>query len=161
MVNIIYSATFALALLLTQVVHASEPQPVVILGATPTDAAAQPIVTKITYDNTYDNKAGSLNGVACSNGQFGLASKFPTFGKLPTFPYIGGAFNVVWNSPNCGGCWTLTNTATGKSIHYIAIDTAGVGFNVAEEAFLALGGSISTGTAQVIATRNSPAVCGL
>lgn len=117
---------------------------------------------KATFDTTYDNKNGSLNSVACSNGANGLVGRFPTFGDVPSFPFIGGAFDIVWNSPNCGGCWSLTNAATGVSIHITAIDTAGAGFNIAQEAFVQLnGGQIGQGVVDVVATKVSPSVCGL
>ena len=63
-----------------------------------------PSPLRATYDTTFDNKAGSLHSVACSNGPNGLSSRFPTFGDISNFPFIGGAFDVAWNSPNCGGC---------------------------------------------------------
>ena len=117
---------------------------------------------RATFDTTYDNKNGSLNSVACSNGANGLVARFPTFGDVPTFPFIGGAFDVVWNSPNCGGCWTLTNPATSVSINFTAVDAAGVGFNIAQEAFVRLnGGEIGQGVIDVVASKVSPSVCGL
>ena len=45
---------------------------------------------RATFDTTYDNRAGSLNGIACSNGANGLVARLPT---SPTFPFIGGAPN--------------------------------------------------------------------
>ncbi|KAF8273024.1 Cerato-platanin, partial [Lactarius quietus] len=117
---------------------------------------------RATYDITFDNKAGSLNGVACSNGPNGLASRFPTFGDIPSFPFIGGAFDVAWNSPNCGACWALTNPATGVTINITAVDTAGAGFNIAKEAFDKLaGGQSGLGAVDVVANKVSPSVCGL
>ena len=117
---------------------------------------------RATYDTTYDNKDGSLNGVACSNGPNGLAARFPTFGDVPSFPFLGGAFDVVWNSPNCGSCWNLTNTATGVSISLTAVDSAGAGFNIAQEAFEKLNnGQIGQGVLDVIANKISPSFCGL
>ena len=117
---------------------------------------------RATFDATYDNKNGSLNSVACSNGANGLVARFPTFGDVPTFPFIGGAFDVVWNSPNCGGCWSLTNPATSVSINFTAVDAAGVGFNIAQEAFVRLnGGEIGQGVIDVVASKVSPSVCGL
>jgi hypothetical protein len=117
---------------------------------------------RATYDTTYDNKSGSLNGVACSDGSNGLSAKFPTFGDIPSFPFIGGAFDVVWNSPNCGSCWNLTNMVTGVSINITAIDSAGSGFNIAQEAFERLnGGQIGQGVVDVVANKISPSVCGL
>jgi hypothetical protein len=40
----------------------------------------------LSYDETYDNKSGSLDTTACSDGSNGLAKKFPTFGDLKAFP---------------------------------------------------------------------------
>ena len=126
------------------------------------EPSTPPTTLKVTFDTTYDNKDGSLNNVACSNGANGLARRFATFSDIPSFPFIGGAFDVVWNSPNCGGCWTLTNAATGVSINITAIDTAGAGFNIAKEAFVQLnGGQVGQGVANVVATKVSPSVCGL
>jgi Cerato-platanin len=120
------------------------------------------LILRATYDTTYDNKSGSLNNVACSDGPNGLAAQFPTFGDISAFPFIGGAFDVVWNSPNCGSCWNLTNMATGVSINITAIDSAGSGFNVAQEAFERLnGGQIGQGVVDVVANKISPSVCGL
>jgi len=117
---------------------------------------------RATYDTTYDNKSGSLNSVACSDGPNGLAARFPTFGDIPSFSFIGGAFDVVWNSPNCGSCWNLTNMGTGVSINITAIDSAGSGFNIAQEAFERLnGGQIGQGVVDVVANKISPSVCGL
>jgi len=121
-----------------------------------------PSPLRATYDATFNNRAGSLNNVACSNGPNGLASRFPTFGDIPNIPFIGGAFDVVWNSPNCGGCWNITNPTTGVSIQITAIDTAGAGFNIAQEAFEKLnGGQIGQGVVDVVASKVAASVCGL
>ncbi|KAF8506828.1 Cerato-platanin-domain-containing protein [Russula emetica] len=121
-----------------------------------------PATLRATYDTFYDNKSGLMNNVACSNGANGLSSRFPTFGDVPSFPFLGGAFDVVWNSPNCGSCWNLTNPATGTSINIVAIDTAGAGFNIAQKAFVQLnGGQIGQGVLDVVASKVSPSVCGL
>ena len=152
MFNPIYSITLSLALLLTQVTH-----------ALPQASPSTPMRLRVTSDNTYDNFFGSTNNVACSNGANGLAAKFPTFGNLPTFPFVGGAFDVVWNSPNCGGCWNITNPATGVSIPYTAIDTAGVGFNAAQAVVIRLNndGQLGSGVLDVVATKVAPSICGL
>jgi len=121
-----------------------------------------PSPLRATYDATFDNRAGSLNSVACSNVPNGLASRFPTFGDIPNFPFIGGAFDVAWNSPNCGGCWNITNPTTGVSIQITAIDTATGGFNIAQEAFEQLnGGQIGQGVVDVVANKIAASVCGL
>jgi len=121
-----------------------------------------PSPLRATYDATFDNKAGSLNSVACSNGPNGLAARFPTFGDIPNFPFIGGAFDIAWNSPNCGGCWNITNPTTGVSIQITAIDTAASGFNIAQEAFEQLnGGQIGQGVVDVVANKVAASACGL
>ena len=56
---------------------------------------------------------------------------YTTFGTLPGFPNIGGAFAVGgWGSAACGTCWELTYN--GKSINILAMDHADAGtFNIA------------------------------
>ena len=121
-----------------------------------------PFPLRATYNATFDDKAGSLNSVACSNGPNGLASRFPTFGDIPNFPFVGGAFDVECNSPNCGGCWNITNPTTGVSIQITAIDTATGGFSIAQEAFEQLnGGQTGEGVVDVVANKVAPSVCGL
>ena len=201
MVNKIFSATFALALLLAQVAHTlpqgplssvsptpmptsvasippessfvppsfsgPPPSPASPTGSPPTAVpnAPQPNLPtpsplRATYDPTFDNSTGSMDGVACSNGANGLETTFPTFGDVPSFPFIGGAYDIVWNSPNCGSCWNITNPETGLSIRMTAIDTSGVGFNLALEAFANLtNGDTSVGVINVIANKVSTTPC--
>jgi len=117
---------------------------------------------KLTYDPSFDNQDGSMDRVACSDGPHGLAARFAMFRDIPTFPYIGGAFDIVWNSPNCGSCWKITNTANNASITVTTIDTAGHGFNIAESAFEDLnGGEVGDGVLQVEAHKVPIQVCGL
>jgi hypothetical protein len=100
----------------------------------------------VTWDATYDNPDGSTNGVACSNGPHGLAGTYPNFDDFPDFPYLGGAYDTKWGSPNCGKCWKLTNTQTGRWIYFTAIDASG-SFNIGKHAFIALnGGTVGGGT---------------
>lgn len=143
----------------------SKPYPPPSKSPEPPKTSPSPPTTptlRATFDTFYDNKSGSMNNVACSNGANGLAARFPTFGDVPTFPAIGGAFDVVWNSPNCGSCWTLTNPATGASINMVAVDTAGAGFNIAQDAFVQLnGGQVGQGVLDVVASKVAPSVCGL
>jgi len=159
----LYITTFILTLFLTQVARAlpracGDP----IFPDLPTpdpygDALydfAIPSPLRATYDNTFDNAHGLLNNVACSDGANGLASRYPRFGDLPSFPHIGGAFDIVWNSPNCGGCWSVSNKASGATIFVTAIDTAEIGFNIAEAAFRQLnGGQFGEGVLEVVARR--------
>ena len=120
-----------------------------------------PIIRVATFSTAYDNGATSTNTVACSNGQNGLVSRFPTLGQIPSFPFIGGAFDVVWNSPNCGGCWRVTNIANNISIHFTAVDTSS-SIDLSSVAFRALNnGVIGNGVLNVTAGKISSSVCGL
>ena len=116
---------------------------------------------KVTFDQTYDNAGQSLATVACSNGANGLLTKgFTTFGSLPD-PYIGGSqFVSGWNSTECGSCWTLSYN--GKSLNLIAIDTAGVGFNIAKGAFdyLADAHAEQIGSFEATVESADPKACG-
>jgi len=143
--------TFVLALLLTHVAHALPH----------VESTTRATTVRATFDTAYDSAGGSLNGVACSDGANGLVSRFPTFGNIPSFPYIGGAPGVKWNSPDCGGCWQLTNAATGAWIRMTAVDGTAT-FNLATVAFEALnGGQIGQGVLDVVAEQVSPALCRL
>ena len=126
-------------------------------------AAAPALGVTLSYDETYDNSAGSLSTVACSDGSNGLLTKgFSTFGSLPHFPNVGGAQAVGgWNSASCGTCWQLT--WNGKSINVLAIDHADEGFNVAKEAMDTLTGgqAAALGRIDVDATQVDASACGL
>ncbi|KAL5492688.1 hypothetical protein ACEPAI_4135 [Sanghuangporus weigelae] len=116
------------------------------------------------FDNTYDDAGASMNIVVCSDGANGLASRFPTFGSVPTFPNIGGASAIPgWNSPQCGTCWQLTYSGTGNSIFVTAIDHADDGFNLSQEALdtLTNGRAIEFGVVDVTATQVDSSACGL
>jgi hypothetical protein len=150
----IYITTFIFALLLTHVTHA-------LPRSRRDPAQPPPNPLRATFDGTFDNPQGLLNNVACSNGDNGLSSTFRTFGDLPNFPYIGGAFDIAWNSPYCGGCWEITNPANGASIFITAVDTAGAGFNIAEAAYRALNGGVLDGALDVEAVNVDPINCRL
>lgn len=121
-----------------------------------------------SFDPTYDNKSGSLDTVACSNGSNGLENKgFTTFGSLPNFPNIGGAPAVTeFNSVNCGTCWNLTfvnSAGVSKSINILAIDVATPNFNIAEEALNTLTGgqAVQLGRVPITASQVNASLCGL
>jgi hypothetical protein len=92
---------------------------------------------KVTSDPIYDNPTASTLKVACSNGPNGLASEYLQFLNFPNFPFLGGAFDAKWGSENCGKCWKLTNTKTGRSIYFTAINAASQegGFNIGTYAY--------------------------
>jgi hypothetical protein len=164
----IYLTIFFLTLFLTQITHAfpkacGGPISPGLLTPDPygdTEYNLQiPSPLRTTYDKTFDNSQGSLNSVACSDGEHGLAARYANFGKLPGFPHIGGAFDIAWNSPNCGGCWQVSNKASGATIWVTAIDAAD-GFNIAEAAFKQLnGGVLGDGVLEVVAKRVNPTIC--
>ncbi|KAL0947649.1 hypothetical protein HGRIS_013736 [Hohenbuehelia grisea] len=122
----------------------------------------------VTYDTVYDNRDGSLDTVACSNGPNGLKTRgFNKFGDLPNFPFIGGAAEVAgWNSPRCGSCYALTFTdgqGVKKSINILAVDHAANGLNIGLQAMNTLtnGHGVEYGVVDVSYKPVSPHVCGL
>ncbi|KAF8489422.1 Cerato-platanin [Russula emetica] len=162
----IYFTTFIFTLLLSHIARA-----VLACGdaASPQELydTEQPNLAtyKVTWDDTYDNPNGNTDSVACSNGQWGLDGAFPQFKDFPIFPYIGGAFDIKWDSPNCGKCWKLTNPQTGRRIYLTAIDAARAartGFNISKHAFIALnGGTVGSGTLEAKAIVAHDDRCGL
>jgi hypothetical protein len=168
----IYLTTFILTFLLTQIAPAlpearGDPISPESLSPDPYGDAEYnfhiPSPLHATYNNTFDDPQGSLKNVACSDGEHGLAARYPKFGDLPNFPFISGAFDIEWNSPNCGACWQVTNQANGASFFLTAIDTAGAGFNTSEIAFKLLNGGQLGGPSvlEVVAQKVNPAICGI
>ncbi|KAJ7577468.1 SnodProt1 [Mycena floridula] len=81
-------------------------------------------LASMSYDDTYGSPAASLSSVACSDGKYGLLSRFPTFGSLPTYPNVGGISHIEqWDSQNCGSCWEIR--CGQKKIYFSGIDSAG------------------------------------
>ena len=138
----IYISTFILALFLSEIARA-EPQAfgdvIPPESPTPVEQFNIPLAasTVVAYNMKYDNPSAPTNSVACRN----LTSQHPMFHTFPTFPRIGGAFDIGNSSgPNCGKCWKLTYLEKGRSILITAIDHAGSGFVISENAFLQLKG---------------------
>ena len=112
---------------------------------------------KVTWDATYDNPKGKTTSVACSN----LAPIVPYFKDFPDFPYLGGAFDVKFGSPNCGKCWKLTDKKTHRFIYFTAIDATSPGFNIGKKAFIDLnGGTVGAGTLEAEAIAVPKHFCG-
>ncbi|THU97726.1 Cerato-platanin-domain-containing protein [Dendrothele bispora CBS 962.96] len=124
---------------------------------------------KLQYDNTYDNRNTALTSVSCSDGANGLITRFgfQKFGDIPQFPHIGATSSVAgWNSDQCGTCWKLSYTngsGKTKSIHVLAVDHAGSGWNVAQAAMDELTGGQAVALGNVDVTEKKVAVshCGL
>ncbi|KAF8120904.1 immunomodulatory protein [Boletus edulis] len=125
---------------------------------------AQNMMT-LSYDNTYDNAALSLNTVACSDGANGLESKSPTYttlGSLPPFPNVGGVFTVTgYNSTACGTCYAVTYGST--TINVLAVDASKTGFTVSQEAMnnLTGGHAVEYGRVYVSFMEVPASTCGL
>jgi hypothetical protein len=75
-------------------------------------------------DPKYDNPNTSMHTVACADL---LEKRYPLFGDIPNFPFIGGVYDIRPNSSNCGECWKFTNK-DGVHIYLTAIDSAPFGF---------------------------------
>lgn len=123
-------------------------------------AAFAQIQTTASFDNHFDDASASTNIVACSN----LTPQHPTLGSFPTFPNIGGSFAITgFGSAECGSCWRITDTSTGVGITVTAIDVAGEGFNLSEEALNTLtnGLAVQIGRANVTAVQVAASNCGL
>ncbi|KAI0738002.1 Cerato-platanin-domain-containing protein [Daedaleopsis nitida] len=134
-----------------------------LVVALPHVTTAQTVQTTVTYSEVYDNPNIPVMDSACGGGDTGLVSDgFDTFGELPHFPSIGGAFVVTGQgSSGCGTCWELSRN--GKSIRVLAIDTAGSGFNIARGAMdmLTNNQAIQLGRVGVTATRVDVGECGV
>ena len=149
----IFPATFILALFFAQIAR-SVPQPcsdfIPPKSSTPgvqnNLAVPAPVraTFKAVYNQIYDNPSESVNDVACSE----LVTRYPTFGKVPLFPTIGGAPNTTYNSPNCGAIWRIINPANGVTIYFTGIDDSS-GFDLSLESFVKIGGSTATGSVEV------------
>jgi len=165
---IYFFTTFILTLLLSHIAHAmptsgDATSPEELYDPTYADAQhALPIADYLVlWSSRYDNKNGDTMGVSCSTGPHGLARRYPHFGDFPSFPYIGGAFNVEWGTEYCGTCWNLTNLRTHKTISVTVIDNARPGYNISEEAFVELnGGGVGNGRLAAEAKQVSPHFCG-
>ena len=135
------------------------------LLATAASVLAQgPIIKNYTttWDAEYDNASGSMLSVACSTGKNGLYTKgYPTFGSLPTFPFIGGSVFVDgYNSTECGSGWEMTYGD--NTIFLTAMDSVSQGFNIAKEAMEALGGeaAVQAGVVNITVGAARPQDCG-
>jgi len=78
------------------------------------------------WDSVYDSPSTSTLSVACSDGANGLWTKgYKKLGDIPRFPNVAAVPTVAgWNSPNCGKCFSITYTVTGKTIYVVGVDTS-------------------------------------
>ncbi|RHZ64438.1 allergenic cerato-platanin Asp F13 [Aspergillus thermomutatus] len=131
---------------------------------TPDTNAAAATSVSVSYDQAYDVSGTSMSTVSCSDGIYGLMTKWPTFGSVPKFPLIGGSPTIPgWNSPNCGKCYKL-HFAEGNidnTIYITAIDAAPGGFNIGLNAMNQLTSGMATQLGRVQATYEEadPSLC--
>jgi len=131
--------------------------------------ATSALAVNVAWDSVYDARDGPLSSVACSDGDFGLITRFKyqKFSDVPSFPFVGGAPNIPgWNSPACGTCWNLTYTnASGiaKTVQFTAIDAGGSDFVTGKGALdqLTNGRAEELGIAPVTATAVAASLCRL
>ena len=97
-------------------------------GGAPYTLASVQAPMIVTCDPKFDIPAGFMSTVACANP---LEPEYPLFKNIPSFPFIGGAYDAEAGSDNCGACWKLTNADNdGYHIYLAAIDRAAFGFNI-------------------------------
>lgn len=99
---------------------------VALANAASLSARGPPLVAQIVYDDNLCTGSRSLNTVSCSTGANGLITRgFSTFSTLPSFPALGGFPGVGWNSTNCGACYEVWYSGTGRSIYFTAVTDSG------------------------------------
>jgi hypothetical protein len=157
----IYFTTFILALFFTHIARAlpqgcNDPTPDLYdNGQYNLPIPAPPL--HATHDKTYDDPHGLTKNTPCSN----LAKRYPRFGDFPHYPYIGDAYDISRNSPNCGECWKLTNKKN-VSISFIALGYSSRGFSLSETAYKKLGGGkAGKDGVEVEGRKVSHTVCGI
>jgi hypothetical protein len=141
----IYFTKFILALFLSQIARAVPQACGDIIppeSPTPVEQFNLPIPepTVVTLNNKYDNRDGLLKNTTCSN----FYPPCYKFSNIPTFPHIGGAFDIPsvncdafddQPSSNCSECWLLTNSENDHSVIITVIDHADHGFDISDAAF--------------------------
>ncbi|KAI9353007.1 Cerato-platanin [Zopfochytrium polystomum] len=101
--------------------------------------AASATPARVSYNPMYSNTQLGIGGLTCAPylSQFGT-----TLGSVPVKPgvFYAASANLagLWNSPNCGSCYSLSYN--GKTVYVVAIDACGDGFLVSTEGLDALTG---------------------
>ncbi|KAJ2923082.1 hypothetical protein H1R20_g13101, partial [Candolleomyces eurysporus] len=86
-----------------------------------------PLIANIVYDDSLCTGTRSLNTVSCSTGANGLITRgYSTLSTLPSFPAVGGFPGVGFNSTNCGGCYEIWYSGTGRSEYFTAVTDSGL-----------------------------------
>ena len=95
-----------------------------------------------------------LTSCACSDGQYGLMTRWGYNDLSSLFPYVSAFSLSSWNSPYCGDCIQLQYQ--GRTVYVTVIDFCGsppsgydAHFDLSEEAFLQLIGDTSAGSATI------------
>ena len=125
----------------------------------------------LSADAVYDDGHTSLSKVTCAHGEHGLLTHgHTTFENLPTFPYIGGAPQILNSeSSYCGSCWELTYTygyGAHTRLNFTAIAAGGHGsdmFTISEMGFdhLTHGEGEDGKSVSITAVKKPASWCGL
>ncbi|KAF9821182.1 hypothetical protein IEO21_00790 [Rhodonia placenta] len=121
-------------------------------------ALAQSTVSVI-WNSDYDTSSTGMNTTTCATV---LDQSYPTFGAVPTFPYLTGAsFVTDSNTTGCGTCWSLVSDVGRTTV--VVINGAADGFVITEEAANDLTDhhQFLWYTVQANATQLDASVCGL
>jgi hypothetical protein len=92
----------------------------------------------VTYHN-YGNNDPFIPGPSCSDGQYGLVTRWGYSTLAPLAPYVMATSISGWNSPNCGKCYEVSGPAGTRYI--TAIDQCapdvggGMHFDIHPQAF--------------------------
>ena len=85
---------------------------------------------KAVHNSKYDKGDSSISTVSCHSD---LQARYPTLGKLPTYPNIGGYQNAA-----CGSCWAVAyNTMT--TIYVLNVDDSNNGLQLSLNTMTKLG----------------------
>ena len=95
-----------------------------------------------------------LRSLTCSDGKYGLMTRWKYGDLSKLYPYVTAFSGAKWNSPNCGKCLQITGPQA--TVYLTVIDVCGdapaghdAHFDVSQEAFIELFGSIAAGFGDV------------
>jgi hypothetical protein len=120
-------------------------------------AVLPPFLFNVTGSSFYDNPNGDTKKVAC----FNFAHRYPHFGNIPLFPFIGGSFFIKRGSMSCFSCWNLTNPKNQATVRVTVINSAKNGYNISKDAFHFLNRGGSGASLEAFAHEISPRPCGV
>ena len=88
--------------------------------------------TKAVHNSKYDKGESLINTITCHSD---LQARYPSLGKLPTYPNVGGYQNAA-----CGSCWAI-EYASEPPIYFISVDSNNDGLQLSIQTMDTLTGS--------------------